>query len=74
MKANAGDYVIREREDGKYDLSVITATGDREPRGTNSPLADLAAAADVARAGLKESGGTQVWVCYHSRPDVLMPY
>jgi len=74
MSAATGDYVICKREDGKYDLSVIAAGGERESRRPGHPLADLATAHDVARAGLEDSGGTKVWVCDHSSPDVLTAY
>lgn len=67
-----GDYGVFQRADNLFDVFMITASRDREDR--RSGLSDLNTAHDIARAGLEDGGGRQVWFCHHSNPDRLEPY
>jgi hypothetical protein len=70
--AGLGDRIIFKRADGKYDVLGLDKERQREVHRDGLP--DLETAHDLARAGLEDSGGTQVWVCDHSAPDVIEPY
>jgi hypothetical protein len=69
VKATPGDYGVFQRVDGTFDVFKVTISGEREVR--REKLQELKTAYEIARAGLEDDGGTQVWFSHHSRPESL---
>ena len=58
-----------ERQDGKWDVFTIDATGESEPCCANLETEDLAY--EIARTVVL---GGLVWQCCYLTPDRLEPY
>jgi hypothetical protein len=69
--ADMGDHIVVSRRDGKYDVFVITASGEQDVR---LDLLELGVARTVARAGLEASHGKQIWFRHQSAPDSIEPF
>ena len=70
MPAQAGDFVVQFRFDGRCDLLQIGETGNRVM--IRSGLATPQDARRLSRA--TGSGSGQLWICDEATPHKLDPY
>jgi hypothetical protein len=70
--ASVGDRIVLKREDGMYDVLGLDANRKRDVRRVG--IKELSDAYDIARSGLEDSGGKNVWYTDHRQPDAIDHY